>query len=103
MTTRYVAIEHYSGFVWGDVIAETPKQACAVIDREADPSAAQDNWEAAPFTFVNECGFHLYSVPADFPPIDDGEDDSQIDLVLHRGKHIGDYRPKPESEDAWAA
>lgn len=38
--TTYLAIEHNSGYVWGCATAETPEEACALIDLAADSSRA---------------------------------------------------------------
>lgn len=98
MTTRYIAIEHNSGFVWGHASTATPEAACAAIDHEADESRATATWERVPPIRDTDGGYHVYVAPQDFPNIDDGQDQSLIERVEAECQHIGDYRPRRDTE-----
>jgi hypothetical protein len=98
--TRYIAIEHNSGFIWGDATCETPEAACAAIDRDADGSKASVAWERGSPIRDTDGGYHLYVAPDGLPAIEDGQDQEMIDRVIAECRHIGDYRPVAEVEES---
>jgi hypothetical protein len=94
MTTRYIAIEHNSGFIWGDTVAASPEAACEKIDRDADVMKPWATWESVPPIRDTDGGFHVYTAPEGFPVITDGQDQGLIERVEAECKHVGDYRPR---------
>jgi hypothetical protein len=97
--TRYIAIEHNSGYIWGDATSETPEEACAAIDRDADWSKAVA-WERVSPIRDTDGGYHVYEASAGLPDIEDGQDQEMIDRVIAECRHIGDYRPVAEVEES---
>ena len=94
---RYIAIEHNSGFVWGDAFATTPETACTAIAHEAaGQNQPLQTWERVPPLHDPDGGFHLYVAPDDFPAVDDGQDQDLIAQVQAVCEHVGDYRPVKE-------
>ena len=93
-TTRYIAIDHNSGFIWGVAVASTPEAACEMIDRDADPMTPAESWESVEPIRDTDGGFHLYAAPEGFPVITDGQDQRLIERVEAECKHVGDYRPR---------
>ena len=94
--TDYIAIEHNSGYVWGCAAAETPEEACALIELIADSSRASSVWQRTTPIRSTDGGYHVYQVPTNFVVGDDGTDSVLIGLVEAHGRYIGDYRPRPE-------
>lgn len=94
--TTYLAIEHNSGYVWGRATAETPEEACALIELTADSSRPSSVWERATPIRDTDGGYHVYQVPGNFVVGDDGTDSVLIARVKAHGRYIGDYRPRPE-------
>ncbi len=93
MTERYIAIEHNTGYIWGDAVAATPEEACAVIAQRADPTRPLPDWERVPPIRDTDGGYHLFVVPEGFPEIIDGTDPHMIERVDQECRHIGDYKP----------
>jgi hypothetical protein len=96
--TRYIAIEHNSGYIWGDAITETPEAACTLIDHGADESRPGRTWEYVSPIRDTDGGYHLYAASSGFPEIDDGQDQEMIDRVVGECAYIGDWRPVSEVE-----
>jgi hypothetical protein len=95
---RFIAIEHNSGFIWGDAISQTPERACTLIDLRASGQYGRDFESVYPIRDTGG-GFHVYEVAADFPEIGDGSDQEMIERVTTEGKHIGDFRAVAEDDD----
>lgn len=93
MNQRYIAIEHNSGFIWGDALAATPEEACTAIDRQADPTIKARPYTGVPPIRDTNGGYHLYVAPTDFPETDDGMCQELIDRVAVECRYCGDYRP----------
>jgi hypothetical protein len=97
--SRYIAIEHNSGFIWGDADEATPEAACARIEANFDFSRITGAWERVPPIRDTDGGYHVYEAPAGFPNIEDGQDQEMIERVVAECQHIGDYRPVAEDEE----
>jgi hypothetical protein len=90
---RYIAIEHNSGFIWGEVTTSTPEIACGIIDHEADSSRPARAWRRVPPIRDTDGGYHLYIAPAGFRTVDE-------DQVRAECLHVGDYKPVADIEEA---
>lgn len=77
--TRYILIDDYSGFVWGDAEAETPEAACRIVD-EAVGETGREYERVGAFP-GHEPGYHVHEAPAGFRPVEDGQDPSLIEAV----------------------
>lgn len=97
---RYIAIEHNSGLIWGEVTTSTPEIACGIIDHEADSSRPARAWQLVPPIRDSDGGYHLYVAPAGFPTVADGRDQALIDRVATECRHVGDYKPAADLEQA---
>lgn len=89
---RYILIDEHTGYIWGDVEAEGPFEACEKLDNE-NHAFDYDYEEVARFN--GETGYHVYEAPAGFPEVTDGQDEAQIaaveaigspTLIAHRDK-----------------
>lgn len=58
--TRYIMIDNYTGFVWGDVDVATPEEACTALDLKIDPSIDRKYEEMPRPDFSNETGYFVY-------------------------------------------
>ena len=89
---RFIAIDHNSGFIWGDAHATSSEAACQEIDRQAQhPNAPA--WEYVGLQITDTAGgFWLYAAPDDFQAIDDGTDADAITAV-EMLPLVGCYRP----------
>lgn len=77
---RYILIDDASGFVWGEAEAETPEDACRIVDEHLGVSGR----EYARVGFLVDAGpsgYYVHEAPTDFRPIDDGQDRDLIAAV----------------------
>ncbi len=82
-TTRYALIDSHSGFVWGVVDAADPLDAAALVERDADPSAAagRSYEEITASDATSRDHYLVYDATALTIEITDGQDDAQIEAV----------------------
>jgi hypothetical protein len=76
---RYVLINTGSGYICGDVHAETPIAAVQAIDdgrAQRDYRETNNHWESV---------YNVYTVPETFPPITDGFSYHQIESTIKNG------------------
>jgi hypothetical protein len=81
MTTKhYVLIEGHSGFVWEETDATDPIEACRLIDQRIGGEA--EHYEIAPrHDWINGSGYFVYETPADWKPVENGQDPEEIERV----------------------
>ena len=79
--TRYILIDEHSGFVWGDVVAADPIAACRALDEGVGEYGRTYEEIGARRRFDGRSGYHVHEAPADFPAVDDGQDQATIDAV----------------------
>lgn len=78
--THYALIDNNSGFVWGEVNADSPVEACAAIDREL---GSQDReYEVTQLPFSNSSGYVVFEAPAGWREVENGQDEAEIGRVL---------------------
>lgn len=75
--TRYVLIDHYTGFVWGETDAADPIEACRKVDEEVGSEPRTYHRE----TLTGQSGYHVYEAPKLWISINDGQIPSQIERV----------------------
>ena len=79
---RYILIDNCSGFIWGDsetIEHESPEAYAAALDAlSGEPGRC---YERVASLASNETGYHAHEAPADFPTIEDGQDQPTIDRV----------------------
>lgn len=78
--TRYILIDNASGYIWGETNAETPEEACRLVDYSIDRSNSRTYFEAYSLD-SNESGYHVYEAPERFPEIEDGQNLEEIMAV----------------------
>jgi hypothetical protein len=81
---RYILIDNHSGNIWGDVFATSPTDAAEKVDREAGlPPSERKYFEHGPrnASGASSPGYFVYAAPDDFPAINDGQDQTLINLV----------------------
>jgi hypothetical protein len=88
MTTRYVAIDHNSGLVWGEAVAETPEAACTMIHKESGGPFADVAFSRVDPIRDDAGGYHLYELEDCFFEAEMSEE------VQDFGKYVGDFRPE---------
>ena len=77
-TTHYVLIDAYSGFVWGEADAETPTEACRIVDEQVGGEAR----EYEDVTRLDGMsGYYVYEAPADWTEVTDGQSQGDIERV----------------------
>ena len=96
--TRYIAIDHNSGYLWGDAEADTPEAACVAIDRQAG-SYDHHAYERTTPIRDTDGGYHLYIAPADWPEFYDGQDQTLIDRIDQSAVYVGDYQGVTDAAD----
>jgi hypothetical protein len=101
---RYILIDNYSGFIWGDsadlegqVFTGTPLEFAAALDKSVDPSAAAArSYEEVGRTalFANESGYLVYRADpgASVPVVQDGQDQDMIELVERDCQYVTTIR-----------
>lgn len=77
---RFILIDSNSGYVWGEVVHGVASGACATVDAELGVFD-RTYTEHGPRAQVDEDHYLVYSAPADFPEVSDGQDDEQISAV----------------------
>lgn len=82
--THYVLIEANSGYVWEETDAESPIEACKIIDTKIG-GIADEYWEAArsdhsDWSSGGGC-YYVYQAPSDWTPVTDGTLESEIQRV----------------------
>jgi hypothetical protein len=98
---RYILIENASGLIWADLTAETPEAAARKIDEENKEFGLEyfehlTSYRAA----SNESAYFVYTVPADFPAVQDGTMKETIDAVDDRGTLVAVITSRlPDEED----
>lgn len=77
-TKHYVLIDAYSGYVWDEADAESPIQACKIVDARHAPGE-QRTYELERLN--GQSGYFVYEAPADWTPVEDGQRQSEIERV----------------------
>lgn len=77
--THYVLIDNHSGYVWGEADANDPVEACAAVDREIGGDEREYAVERLGSSTKN--GYHVFEAPADWTPVDDGQNQREIERV----------------------
>lgn len=75
---HYVLIDHNSGYVWDEVDADTPIEACRKVDEKLGVHGR--DYKPA-FANTIDHGYHVHEAPADWTPVDDGQSQAEIDRV----------------------
>jgi hypothetical protein len=75
---HYVLIDHNSGYVWDEVDADTPIDACRKVDEKL--GAYGRVYEAA-FANTISTGYHVFEAPADWTPVSNGQSQAEIERV----------------------
>ena len=80
--TRYALIDSHTGYVWGIATAESPEAACAVVDRDVDPSEGYARgYETITARDRSRDHYLVYDATTLTGEIGDGQDDETIDRV----------------------
>jgi hypothetical protein len=87
--TRYILIDNGSGYVWGEANAETPEEACRIVD--AHVGAYDRTYFEAYSLASNESGYHVYEVRDNFPEIEDGQDLETI-MAVEALRRVGTFQ-----------
>ncbi len=78
---RYILIDNNSGFIWGDTHAAAPVDAMRQVD-EGIGEFGRSYTEHAPRALrTTATGCFVYEAPADFPEIENGQDQREIEAV----------------------
>lgn len=92
---RYIMIDNYTGYIWGDAVAETPQDAARKID-EALGEYDRDYSELRIDPRDTSTGYHVYRADVDGAQvpsqIDDGQDGDTIDAVRNSCRYEGYIR-----------
>lgn len=77
-TTHYVLIDACSGFVWEEADAETPIEACRIVDEKigGEPREYEEVTR-----LDGRSGYYVYKAPAEWTAVDDGQSQSEIERV----------------------
>jgi hypothetical protein len=81
-TTNYILIDSNSGYIWGQAYADTPIDACRLVD-EGCGASGREYVEYGPNHSILRDGldgYLVYAAPENFR-VDDGQDQSEIDAV----------------------
>jgi hypothetical protein len=88
---RYILIDHESGYVFGDTgelsgafLAMTPAEAAQSLDNSLGEFGRVYSEHAPGERIIVGPGsalYHVYRAPPEMPPVDDGTNPRQIDLV----------------------
>jgi hypothetical protein len=80
--TRFALIDIDSGFAWGVADAESPAEACRLVDEDfgADGRDYEDHGPDSYADRQGRPGYIVHEVPAGFD-VDDGQDKAQIAAV----------------------
>lgn len=81
---RYILIDQNSGYIWADVEAVDPMSAAIAADRETGDYGHEYREVSASDA---SAAYHVYTVPADFPAVTDGQSQEQIDNLDVAGRH----------------
>lgn len=107
---RYILIDNYSGYVWGDssdlngaVFTGTIEEYAAALDKSIDASAAVDrSYVMQTRPDADEQGYLIYLADADggdsFPVMQNGQDDETIEAIRRDCKYLGFLRFVPSEE-----
>lgn len=85
--TRYILIDNNSGYIFGDMHAATP----ALAAQEIDENIGENDREYVEHSRAprdTRTGYAAYTVPAGFPDVVDGQDQSIIDRVEAEGEMV---------------
>ena len=85
--TRYILIDSNSGYIFGDMYADTPALAAQEIDENLGVND-RTYVEHSRAPHDTRTGYAAYTVPAGFPEITDGQDQNLIDRVDAEGKMV---------------
>lgn len=77
--THYVLIDEYTDIVWGDAEADTPEEACRLVD-EANLEHGRAYRSIGREPFQGRSGYHVYEAPADWPNMSENMDE-RVPLV----------------------
>jgi hypothetical protein len=78
---RYILIDEYSGYVWGEAVADDPISACREIDADAGLEPDRHYIDIGSERFDGRSGYHVHLAPDDFVGGDDGRDQEYINAV----------------------
>lgn len=76
--THYVLIDAHSGYVWEEADAETPIDACRIVDQKV---GGEDREYEDVSRLDGRDGYYVYEAPADWTSVEDGQDRSEIERV----------------------
>lgn len=85
---RFIVIDNASGYICGEANAADIIEAARAVDAETG-SGERDMKEVGGFSFANDDGYLVYEASADFPAIDDGQDQDMINRVTTECRFAG--------------
>ena len=98
---RYAIIDHTTGYIFGVLNETDPEAACRTLDEDIGAEVAGRSYETVQEIGPGETGYHVYEMPADFPPVPhtaalvaaiDGRDEAEIDRVQACGRLVAHVR-----------
>jgi hypothetical protein len=112
--TRYIFIDNYSGYIWGDsadingaAVEGSPINVARVMDAAlGEPDRRYENVYRGDIA-ANDSAYHVYRAPETFPLVTDGQDTAMIEAVERDCEYLGtilisdadDYDEDDDEED----
>ena len=82
---RMIIVDRSCGYIFADIIANTPMQAVKKMDKNFGGFYSKYYQTTA---YDNNVSYDVYKVGKDFPLVDDGTDQNLIDALDKSGKYI---------------
>jgi len=81
---RLIIVNRACGYIFADIIAETPMQAIKKMVEDMDIRSKYYQTTE----HDNNAQYDVYQVDEDFPQVDDGQDQNLIEALERSGKYI---------------
>ncbi len=101
---RYILIDNQSGYIWGDIDAKNPVEACRIVDTESGCSPRQYDERSTGFRPAsNETAYHVYEGTDAIPNIEtfggDGTSEALIEAVTTFCRKVEIVTVRDEADD----